>query len=76
MTGWRDRNLAALTTLFTDSANTIQTAAPRDGILVTTARSGATVLDWHGRALDSRRDPVQAASVAAADVASDVVVVL
>ena len=76
MTGWRARNLAVLTTLFTDGADAINAPAPGDGILVSASRTGAPVLDWHGRALDSRRDPVRAAEVAAADVDADVVVVL
>jgi spore maturation protein CgeB len=76
MTAWRALNLASLTTLFTDSAVAARDPAQGDGILVGTATSGAAVLDWHGRALDSRRDPVRAATAAAAGVGADVVVVL
>jgi spore maturation protein CgeB len=76
MTSLRTANLGALTYLFTEAGGTIGDSARNDGIRVITARSGAPVLEWEGRALDSRRDPAQAAASAASDVAADVVVVL
>jgi len=76
MTPLRAGNLRALTYLFAEAGAAIGAAAPHDGIRVTTARSGAPVLTWEGRALDSRRDPAQAAASAASSVAADVVVVL
>ena len=76
MTTWRAHNLELLTTLFTDPDQAIRAVAPGAGLLVTTARTGAPVLEWQGRALDSRRDPLRAAEAAAAEVEADVVVVL
>ena len=68
-------NLAALTSLFTDDSVRLRAGAPGAGISVTTATSGGVVLEWSGRALDSRRDPKRAAAVAASDVTASTVVI-
>jgi spore maturation protein CgeB len=75
MSDLRGRNQAALTSLFTDDLERVRAGAPGAGISVVPAKSGAVVLDWGGRALDSRRDPVRAAASAAAETSSPVVVV-
>jgi len=75
MSAVRAANLAALTSLFTDDRERIRASAPGAGISVATATAGHAVLDWNGRALDSRRDPVRAAVSAAADVSAPAVIV-
>lgn len=63
-----ERNLAALSSLSSATATRVAALAPGDGISVAISASGQPVLVAHGRALDSRRDPVSAAQQVAAGV--------
>jgi spore maturation protein CgeB len=73
---WYAENLAALTSLSPRTAALMEQAAQDGGISGTTAQTGDPILEWDGRALDSRRNPRAAAQSAAADVDAEAVVLL
>ena len=74
MTGWASRNRAAMTSLYADDLARLEAPAPDAGISTVAATSGAIVLQWSGRALDSRRDPVRAAEAVASSAPAGPVV--
>jgi spore maturation protein CgeB len=76
MSRWREPNRAAMTSLFPECAPRVDAAAQASGILTIRATTGVPVLEWDGRALDSRRDPIAAADRAASEVQGHPVVVV
>jgi len=69
-------NARALANRSPETARALDAAGADDRYAVTPAASGDPVVEWNGRALDSRRDPVRTARQAASEVAGDRVVVL
>lgn len=73
---WLDANIAAMTSISPRTAARLETVANDVGLTVTAVAGGRPVLEWDGRALDSRRDPLAAAERAAANIRTGPVVVL
>jgi spore maturation protein CgeB len=73
---WLRRNLEIAGILPPGARASLDAAARHVGYSVVTSRSGDPVLEWNGRALDSRRDPAAAARSAAAEVSTSPVVVI
>jgi len=68
-------NARALANRSPETARALDDTGADDRYAVTTAASGDPVVEWNGRALDSRRDPIRAARQVASEVAGDRVVV-
>ena len=67
-------NARALADRSPEVALALEAAGADDRYTVTAAASGDRVIEWNGRALDSRRDPVRAAREAASIATGDRVV--
>jgi spore maturation protein CgeB len=67
-------NARALAERSPETARLVDAAGADDRYAVTAAASGDRIVEWNGRALDSRRDPMRAAREAASDVTGDRVV--
>jgi spore maturation protein CgeB len=76
MSDWLTVNRAIAAFLAPQAATALDRAARDDGFSVVPSRTGAEVLEWEGRALDSRRDPRAAARMAADEIAQSPVVVI
>lgn len=76
MSGWLRENLAVAVISASETRARLEQVAQGDGFTVVGSRSGHPVLEWHGRALDSRRDPVAAARSAAGGISVAPVVVI
>ena len=76
MSTWTDANLAALTSFSAVGAAQFRDVAQDDGFSVSRSRSGHPIVELAGRALDSRRDPREAARAAALAVADSPVAVV